>query len=498
MTRSGAAFLASLRDERCVFVDGQRVQDVGAHPALAAAAASIAALYDLAHQPSDQEDMTFDRDGRPVNACFLVPRSRDDLAARRRAHKRWADSSFGLLGRSPDHVASLLTGFAAAAPFFGDFADNVTRFHARAALEDLYVAYAIVHPTIDRSRPAHQQAEPHLYASVVEERDDGIVVRGAQMLATAGVFADVIFVSVILPLKPGDEDYALSFVVPTATRGVKLYARRPYASAATSVFDYPLSSRFDETDSLVVLDDVFVPWEQVFVYRDLERTFGQFSPRLPAHVLSNTQAQIRFWSKLQFLVGLVNQAMTLSGQATRPEVQVQLGDLAARAALVEGLVLAAEAHAVVDEWGVLRPNPRFVYANQTLQSSLYPDMIQLVRELLSGSLLELPSSVEELRRPETLADMQRYVRWPAAEGVERIKVLKLLWDLVGSEFAGRHMQYEMFYAGQPAVVKMKANAAYDWAAAEQLVRACLESYGVEADGVRTAAGSGAVEAKARH
>jgi 4-hydroxyphenylacetate 3-monooxygenase len=480
MTRRGAAFLSSLEDGRCVFINGECVANVACHPALAGAAASVAALYDLAHDPANASDMTFDCDGRAVNRCFLIPRTRDELAARRTAHKRWADASYGLFGRSPDHLGSLLTGFAAAAPFFGDFAGNVTDFHHRTAVEDLYVAYAIVHPTIDRSLAAHQQAEPNLYASVVAERDGGIVVRGAQMLATAGVFADFIFVSVILPLKPGDEDYALSFVVPTAAKGVKLYARRPYASAATSVFDYPLSSRFDETDSLVVLDDVFVPWEHVFVYRDIERTFGQFSPRLAAHVLSNTQAQIRFWSKLQFLVGLVHRAMTLSGQSARPEVQVGLGELAARAALVEGLVLAAEDHAVTDEWGLMRPNPQFVYANQTLQSTLYPELIQMVRGMLSGSLLQLPSSVGELRMSETLEDMQRYVRWPGAAGVERIKLLKLLWDMVGSEFAGRHVQYEMFYAGQPAVVKMKANAAYDWAAAERLAEACLNSYSIEA------------------
>src|SRR5579872_3712343 len=392
MTRSGAAFLAGLRDKRCVYVDGAPVQDVTTHPAFSGAAASLASLYDLSDSPATREDLTFTLCGQRANTAFLVPHSIEDLAARRIAHKRWADASYGLLGRSPDHVASLLTGLASAPSFFGEFADNVTTFHRRAALQDLYLAYAIVHPTIDRNRPAHQQAEPNLYASVVKERDDGIVVRGAQMLATAGVFSDFIFVSVILPLKPGDEDYALSFVVPTAARGLKLYARRPYASNATSVFDYPLSSRFDETDSLVVLDDVFVPWEHVFVYRDIERTFGQFSPKLSAHVLSNTQAQIRFWAKLQFLVGLVHRAMSMSGQSAKAEVQVQLGDLAARAALVEGLVLSAETDAQVDEWGVMRPNPRFVYANQTLQSSLYPEVVQMVREMLSGSLLQLPSS----------------------------------------------------------------------------------------------------------
>ncbi len=91
------------------------------------------------------------------------------------------------------------------------------------------MSYVIVHPTVDRAKPAHRQLEPYLYAGVAAERDNAIVVRGAQMLGAAWVLSDYIFVSVILPLKPGDEDYAISLVVPTGVPGVKLYPRRPYA-----------------------------------------------------------------------------------------------------------------------------------------------------------------------------------------------------------------------------------------------------------------------------
>ena len=109
------------------------------------------------------------------------------------------------------------------------FADNLQRFAAKAADEDLYISYVIVHPTIDRAKPAHQQAEPYLYAGAAAERDGGIVLRGAQMLGTGSVMSDYIFVSVILPLHPGDEDYAISCVVPNGAPGLKLYPRRPYA-----------------------------------------------------------------------------------------------------------------------------------------------------------------------------------------------------------------------------------------------------------------------------
>jgi 4-hydroxyphenylacetate 3-monooxygenase len=300
-------------------------------------------------------------------------------------------------------------------------------------------------------------------------------MRGAQMIGTGAALADYVFVSVILPLQPGDEDYAVSFVVPCAAPGLKIYARRPYALGQPSVFDYPLSTRFDESDAFIVLDDVFVPWEHIFVYRQVDLTARQFTDTA-AHVLGNTQAQIRFWAKLQFLVGLTKRVMERSGQTQRADVQAALGELATRAALVEGLVKAAEAEPYTDPNGVVWPNPQMVYANQTLQSTLYPEVVQLVRGLLGGSVIQLPASAASFADPAIAADLQRYVRWPHADAPERVKLLKLLWDLLGSEFAGRHLQYEMFYAGNPSVVKLKAFRAYDWADAERLVDHCLDSY----------------------
>jgi 4-hydroxyphenylacetate 3-monooxygenase len=484
MTRSGDEYVRGLRDGRAVWLNGERVADVTTHPAFTGAVRTVAALYDLAHDPAHRELMTYlsPRDGRPINKSWLVPRTRDDLAARRRAIKCWADASYGFLGRSPDHVASFFAGFAGSPEFYArgrqQFADNLLRFAAEAADEDLYVSYVIVHPTIDRSKPAHQQAEPYLYAGAAAERDNGIVLRGAQMLGTGAVLSDYVLVTVILPLKPGDEDYAISCVVPTGARGLKLYPRRPYALGANSVFDYPLSSRFDESDALVVFDDVLVPWEDVFIYKNIELTAGQFSVTA-AHVLGNTQSHIRSWAKLQFLVGLVKRCMDLSGRSANPETIAQLGDLATRVSLVEGMILAAEAAAETDRFGVMRPKDSLLYASQVFQQAMYPALLQQIRGLMGGSLIQLPSSVGELRSAESAADMERYVRWPKASGHERIKLLKLLWDALGSEFGSRHLKYEMFYAGEPASIQGREFRTFDWATAEALVDRCLAGYDEE-------------------
>lgn len=481
MIRSGDDYMRGLRDGRTVLFNGERVADVPAHPAFAAGVRTVARLYDLAHDPANRELMTYasPRDGRPINKSWLVPRTRADLAARRRAIKYWADASYGFLGRSPDHVASFFAGFAGSPGFYArggqQFADNLLRFAAKAADEDLYISYVIVHPTIDRAKPAHQQAEPYLYAGVVAERDNGIVIRGAQMLGTGSVMSDFVLVTVILPLRAGDEDYAISCVVPTGAPGLKLYPRRPYALGPTSVFDYPLSSRLDETDSLVVFDDVFVPWEDVFIYKNIELTAGQFSIT-SAHVLGNTQSHIRSWAKLQFLVGLVKRCMDLSGRSAISEAIAQLGDLATRVSLVEGMILAAEAAAEPDPFGVMRPKDSLLYASQVFQQAMYPVLLNQIRGLMGGSLIQLPATVAELRVSHSAADIERYVRWPGAKAGERVKLLKLLWDAVGSEFGSRHLQYEMFYAGEPGSIQGREFRTFDWAAAESLVDRCLASY----------------------
>ncbi|PKB68668.1 MAG: hypothetical protein BZY82_00370 [SAR202 cluster bacterium Io17-Chloro-G3] len=481
MTRSGEEYIRALQDTRTVFLAGQRVEDVTAHPAFAETVKSVARLYDIANEPTNQQLMTFPslRDGGFVNNAYLIPHGSNDLVARRKTHKCWADASYGLLGRSPDHVASFFAGFAGAPGFFElggrQFADNVLRFYNKASSDDLYLAYTVIHPTVDRSQPAHKQPEANLYASVFKELDEGAIIRGAMMIGTGAVIADYIFVSVITPLITGDEDYALSFVVPSNTPGLKIYPRRPYALGQSSVFDYPLSTRFDETDSLIVLDDVLIPWENIFIYRNIELTFTQWT-HTSAHILGNTQALIRSSTKLQFLIGLVKRICDRNGTVTRPEVQAQLGDLATKAALVEAMILAAESTATEDQYGVMRPNPAIMHANQVLQATIYPEVVDLVRNMMGGSLIQLPSSSTDFANPDIAVDLNRYVRWPSGDATERTKLLKLLWDLISSEFAGRHMQYELFYAGPPSVVKGREFRAYDWAGAERLVDHCLDSF----------------------
>lgn len=488
MTRTGKQYLASLQDNRCVYIGGERVADVTTHPAFAGIAQSIAAMYDYAADPAN--DMTYvTEDGTIANKIYMMPKSREELAARREAIAKWARLTCGFVGRSPDHVASFLAGFASHPEVFARggerFKENVQRFYKYARDNDQFVTYVIIPPQIDRSKAAHEQQEKFLPVGVYEERADGIVVRGSQMLGTSSAVSNYLFVSCITPLRPGDEDYAISFVVPMDAPGLKLYARPSFAQDKPSTFDYPLSTRFDESDSLVVFDDVFVPWENVFVYKNIDLCRAQFH-ETPAHIWGNNQAQTRFAVKLKFLLGIARKIAEINGTDKFPQVQEKLGDLASLAASVEGALLASEYSCTIDHNGMARPNPRFLYGVVGLQDYFYPTAIKILRELAGGGVLQIPSSYKELLNPETRDDIRRYIRTGSGDSETRIKLFKLAWDVIGSEFGGRHQQYEMFYNGAPYVVKGYSFRNYGFQEALELVDEFLNSYGLpQEEGVET-------------
>jgi 4-hydroxyphenylacetate 3-monooxygenase len=476
--RTGAQYLASIRnDGREVVYDGEIVRDVTSHPAFQGVARSYARLWDIAADPRNRELMTFPspRTGSPVLRCYQIPETLDHLRHKRRMTLRWSEETFGLMGRTADFGAELFTGFAAKPDVFAiagaPYAENLTAFHAYARDNHLHIAYAIVPPPIDKSRPCHMQSDPTLCAGVVAEQDGGIVLKGAQQLATGAAFSDYLFLSCITPLSRGDENHAISVAMPVNTPGLRLYARRSYATNATSMFDYPLSSRFDETDALVTLNNVFVPWERVFIYRNVELCRQQWI-QTPAHVYGNRQAQIRYATKLRLLLGAMKHQCEITGTDSLPTSQAMLGEMAALASIVDLMVDAQETRATIED-GVVWPSRIALYAVMAMQSEMNPRLIDLARELSGGAMIMVPSSHLDYENPEIARELTRYVASPSYPSRKRVALLKLAWDLIGSEFAGRHQQYEKFYAGAPIVNKLHVYRNYDFASAKLFAEAAL-------------------------
>jgi 4-hydroxyphenylacetate 3-monooxygenase len=476
--RTGGDYLRSLQDGRRVYLDGERVADVTKHPAFRQAARSIANLFDIAADPALRERMTFvsPKTGEPVWRCFQIPRNAADLKARRLFSETWAEATFGLMGRTPDHVASFFAGYAAAPQVLAaggnqKFADNTVAFYEFMRDNHVYASYAIVPPQIDRSKPAHKQSDPTLYAGVVKERDDGIVISGAQQLATGGPLSDYIHLSCIHPLQPGDENYANCVAVPVGAEGVKLYPRRPFARAGNA-FDYPLSSRFDESDAYVVFDNVFVPWERVFIYRNLEISRDQWF-KTPSHAYGNHQAQVRYVTKLRFMAGLAQRMNEMTGNLAAPPVQIMMGELAALATVYEAMLLAHETAAPIRD-GVAWPAVVILYSAMALQSELNGRMLEIIRELAGSAFITLPSSAADFDNPEIAADLERYMRSASTDAKSRVALMRLIWDFLGSEFGSRHAQYEKFYGGASFLVKQNVYRNFDFKRATALVDRALK------------------------
>ena len=479
MIKTGKDHLASLRDGREVWLRGTRVEDVTRHPAFRNSVASSAALYDFQAAPENRELMTFEVDGgRRVNRAWQLPRSLAELTRRRRALEAWAELHYGFMGRSPDHVASCISGMFMGAGLFDAYspprAAALRDYYAYARDNDLFLTYVIINPQADRSKPAHGQEDELHSAGVVDEDAEGITVTGAKMLATSGIMANEVFVTCIQPLQQGDERYAISFAIPMNAKGLKVLSRKSYEEAAPSVFDNPLASRFDENDALLYFDEVKVPWERVFIDRDIEMTLKQFHGT-PAHVYQNYQCQIRLGVKLRFLVGIARRIAEANGILAFPQVRETLGQLAAEADMVDGMVLAMEARgAEAGGWYV--PDRHLLYSAQVLTQQLYPKIIGTLRDLAGGGMIMLPSGVEDFANPELRALIGKTQRSPAMAPEERVKFFKLAWDAVGSEFASRHTQYEMFYAGATFVTKGHSFRTYDWHRAGAMVDRMLAGY----------------------
>ncbi|MCK8784419.1 hypothetical protein M0638_08510 [Roseomonas sp. NAR14] len=479
MLKTGEMHTASLRDGRTVFVNGERAGDVTTHAAYRNVVRSVAELFDFAAAPANQSLMTYETEsGGRANRIWQLPESHADLLTRRRALEAWTARHGGFLGRAPDHVASCIAGMHMGLDVFEAFdpkrAAALADYYRYARDNDLYLTYVIINPQADRSRNAAEQKDPFLSAGLVDQDAGGITVRGAKMLATGGIMANEVFVTCIQPLQPGEERYALSFAIPINAKGVKLLSRKSYEQGSPSVFDNPLSSRFDENDAVIWFDDVKVPWDRVFVAGDLAMCQKQFHAT-PAHVYQNYQAMIRLSVKLRFLVGLARRITEINGIGNFPQVRETLGQLAAEAGMVDALVAAMEVRGA-QRGRYFVPHRHTLYAAQTLTQQLYGKVLNTLRELAGGGMIMLPSSVQDFANPEIAGLIARTQQSPAAGAEEKVKFYKLAWDAVGSEFASRHAQYEMFYAGATFVTKGHSLRTYDWDAATALVDGMLAGY----------------------
>lgn len=451
--RTGKEFVESLRDDRTIFVDGERVKDVTVHPPFRGVVATLASLYDFQHQHPEELTFPSPPSGDRAAASFLMARSVEQVEWRIRAEQMRADFTYGLMGRMPDFCNALVTDVATGADDLGvrdpRLGQNMLRYYEECRERDWCLTHTLIDPQVDRSRGPAEQSDPYLVLRVVRETGAGAVVRGAKMLSTLAPFANELWVGPFYPRRAGEEDYTLCFAIPCATPGLKFICREPY-DRGRSDFDRPLSTHYDEEDSLAVFDDVTVPWERMFIYRDVA-IFNSILVRRPGY--AQLQACIRGLAKLKLLAGLACHIAEAIGRTDAIHVQAQIGELIANVELVGGLVRAAaqEVSAARRE----RLTHRSVAATLwVLIPQCQVRAIQVIREL-SGSGLIMTPSENDFANPEIAGYLEKYLHGKNATARDRVQLFKLAWDMIGEQFGSRQLQYEWFYAGDPYFTRQR-------------------------------------------
>ncbi|MEM7343544.1 MAG: 4-hydroxyphenylacetate 3-hydroxylase N-terminal domain-containing protein [Chloroflexota bacterium] len=455
---TGRQYLDSLRDDREVWIYGERVKDVTTHPAFRNSARMVARLYDALHEPESQPTLTCPSDtgsGGLTHRYFLPARTQAELVAGRDAIAAWQRLTYGWMGRSPDYKAAFLANLAVNDEFYDPYQENARRWYKEAADHVLYMNHALVNPPVDRNQPV--EAVRDVFVHAVKETDAGIIVNGAKVVATNSALTHHTFVAHHgLPIK--SEEFALVFTLPMDAPGMKLICRPSYemqAAVTGSPFDYPLSSRFDENDAIFVLDNVLVPWENLFIYRDTKRfnVFGRhsgFFQRLCLHGCT------RLGVKLDFISGLLLKAIEVTGIKDFRGVQVNVGEVIAWRNLFWALSDAMCMN--VEPWrgGTVLPNLDAALAYRVMMTQAYPRVKAIVQNLIASGLIYHPSSTLDWQNPEIRPYLDKYVRGSFGVDAEaRIKLIKALWDAIGTEFGGRHELYELNYAGNHETIRFE-------------------------------------------
>ncbi len=481
---TGAEYLESIRDGREVYIYGERVKDVTIHPAFRNAARSVAKLYDALHDQSTHAVLTAPTDtgsGGFTHKFFQAARSREQVIAQRDAIAAWARVTYGWMGRSPDYKAALMNTLGANAGFYGDFANNARAWYKRTQESVLYLNHALVNPPIDRGKPVDEVKD--VYITIQKETDAGIYVSGAKVVATNSALTHYNFLGQNMGQEITDPSMVVMFIAPMDTPGIKLICRASYemtAAATGSPFDYPLTSRFDENDAIFVFDNAFIPWENVFIHRDVQR-LKDFYPKSGFVNGYTLQGCTRLAVKLDFITGLLVKAARATGVDGFRGVQAHIGEVIGWRNLFWSLTDSMACNPEPWVEGTVLPNVRASTAYRMFMTEAYPAVRSIVEKVIASGLIYLPSHVRDFDNPDIDKYLARYVR--GSNGIDyktRIKTMKLLWDAIGSEFGARHELYEMNYAGSHELVRLfplqQATASGALAEMEALADKCMADY----------------------
>ncbi len=445
-----------------LWFDGEKVEGlVSEHPYFKGYIQTKASLYDLQHDPKIKEEMTFQSpvSGEPIGLSYLQPKTKEDLKKRRIMIEHWARHTGGIIGRSPDYLNSVLMSFASSVSLLEGkencFPENLQAFFELVRENDLSLTHTFIAPQVNRSQFYIEVTDEPIAAKVIAENDKGIVIKGARLLATQGGLTD----EVLVFSTPGSifiEEPVFAFAIPSNTEGVKFICRDTFIGG-DSTFDHPLSSRYEEIDSIVVFDNVLVPWERVFYYNNDEvgRTFLIQSS---FHHFAIHQVLIRQIVKTEFILGIAELLVDTIKVSEYQHIQEKMSEIIVGLETMKALLDKAENNAALDEWGYMRPDILPLKVAGSIFPKIYPRFIEIIQLIGASGMITLPT--EKAFQSAIRADLDQYLQAATKTAEERVKIFRLAWDLTMSSFGTRQMQYERYFFGDPIRLSSELYKAY--------------------------------------
>ncbi|MFY4776917.1 4-hydroxyphenylacetate 3-monooxygenase, oxygenase component [Metabacillus sp. RGM 3146] len=445
-----------------IWLNGKRVLDITVHPAFKGVIESKAHLYDMQHEEEKTDLLTYKSPltGQKTGTSFLPPASKEDLEKRRLATQEWAKTNAGLLGRSPEYMNTTIMALGTASDFFKDgdypFDKHAKEIYERAREKDLCFTHTFITPQVNRSVAYFEDSEDVIAAQVVKKTNNGIVIKGARLLATQGGMTDELLV---LPAGGNyiAEPYIYAFCIPADTPGLKFICRESF-SYDQSRFNHPLASRFDELDAIVVFDNVEVPWENVFLFQNYSKAMSMFNEmNFNSHVLH--QVLSRQVVKTEFILGVAQSLAEAISVDDYLHIKHKISDIILGLESLKALLLASEYHAKHDKRGIMVPDIYSLDVSKLMYTKLYPSFIEILQLIGASGLISLPSEADF--QSEISQDLEKYLQSAALPAFERVKVFRLAWDLSMSAFGTRQTHYERFFFGDPVRLATSLYNGYD-------------------------------------
>lgn len=434
---------------------GEKIDDITIAPGIAGGVKSLAALYD--HQWENKEVALYEspETGNLVNKTFMIPKTREELTAIGTAMHQRAEFTQGMMGRMPDYLNRAMAGYAGSADFLkvqsDQFAENMRRYHSYLQENDLSLTHTLINPQINRAVSSAKQKDPFLAARIKEENDAGIIIRGARMLATLPISDEImVFPSTLLRSPEEDAPYAFGFALPNNTPGLKFQCRETL-DYGRSVYDHPLGARYEEMDAVVFFDDVFVPWERVFLYRDVEICNRAYTATGTVWHMAH-QVLCKAIAKTEYLLGLASLMVDAIGIERFQHVQEKVMSIWINLETMKAFRLTAENQAELNEYGVMTPAVPPLDAARNLYPQLYPQMVEVIKKLGASGLVAMPTEAD-LHGP-LAEEINKYYQSARLEAADRIPLFRLAWDTALSAFGSRQTHYEYYFFGDPVRMSM--------------------------------------------